>query len=74
MSELEEKLRELRVWTKFKKNYNIFKKSHPGYQKLDVYLQVEKKNPLLSAFLFKDTPEGQDFWWEIEKKWASRYR
>ena len=62
--EFEKKLKELRIKTKFVKNIN-FQKNHTK-------VEIEELNEInhwthfiRSAFIFKKTPEGIDYWWGI---------
>ena len=60
MTKLETFLRKKRVWTKFKKNTV----KQRGQQYLDHLLDgsIADDYPLHAAFLWHDTPEGEEFW------------
>ena len=56
---LEDRLRELRCWTKFQNN-------NPSIS--DKPIKLSYYNMIVFAFFFDKTKEGHDFWWNIADK------
>lgn len=64
MHNLEKRLRELRVWTRFQRNVKKLNSKNLKF--------YEQKDPnVMAAFAWSDSPEGHDFWSNIHRqiKW-----
>ena len=69
---LELRLREMRVWTKFQKNFFKSYKDSKNVSNLQDYTDIPGSDSysqeLRGAFIFGPTPEGQSFWYDIADK------
>ena len=63
----EKKLKELRIKTKFVKNF-YSQKNITKLEIKDINKIKRWKSFIRSAFFFEKTPEGLDYWWKISLK------
>jgi len=61
-------LREQEALEKFRENFKVY-----GRKTLQELLEHSGANWLEQAFIWRYTPEGDDYWWPLHKLWVSTY-
>jgi len=69
---LETFLKEKRALTKFRANYRMLRsKRMTKKQANDFIIQnANNSNVIVQAFLWPDTPEGIDYWHQLDEDWV----